>query len=459
MKEINFKELKHIYFCGIGGISMSGLARVLLEKGFKISGSDQKASNITKDLKNRGIKIFIGQSKENFTDDIDLMVYTAAIHEDNPELIMAKEKNIPLMTRAELLGYIMLQYKNGIAISGTHGKTTTTAMLSYILLDSGIDPTISVGGVLKKIEGNIYIGGGDTFVTEACEYTNSFLELNPTIGVILNIEEDHMDFFKDIDDIRNSFKKFARNTSNEGCIIINNNIENNKEITKDFKGQVIRYGTEGSDCFASNIRYDDFGHPTFDLDYRGDLYSEIKLGVGGKHNIDNALAAACAAFNLNVKIDDIKRGLAEFKGADRRFEVKGKLGDITIVDDYAHHPSEIKATLDIAKNYPHKRLVVVFQPHTYTRTKAFFEDFADSLKNVDQVIIAKIYPAREVDDLGVSTALLSQRIKELGGNSLSLDSFDEIEKYLLENLIPGDLLITMGAGDIVKVGEVLLGIM
>lgn len=457
MKEINFKELKHIYFCGIGGISMSGLARVLLEKGFKISGSDQKASNITKDLKNRGIKIFIGQSKENFTDDIDLMVYTAAIHEDNPELIMAKEKNIPLMTRAELLGYIMLQYKNGIAISGTHGKTTTTAMLSYILLDSGIDPTISVGGVLKKIEGNIYIGGGDTFVTEACEYTNSFLELNPTIGVILNIEEDHMDFFKDIDDIRNSFKEFVRNTSNEGCIIINNNIENNKEITKDFKGRVVRYGTEDSDCFATNIRYND--HTIFDLNYKGELHRDIKLAVGGKHNIDNALAAACAAFNLNVKIDDIKRGLAEFKGADRRFEVKGKLGDITIVDDYAHHPSEIKATLDIAKNYPHKRLFVVFQPHTYTRTKAFFEDFADSLKNVDQVIIAKIYPAREVDDLGMSAALLSQRIKELGGNSLSFDSFDEIEKYLLENLISGDLLITMGAGDIVKVGEVLLGIM
>lgn len=457
MKEINFKELKHIYFCGIGGISMSGLARVLLEKGFKISGSDQNASNITKDLEDRGIKVFIGQNKENITDDVDMMVYTAAIHDDNPEFIIAKEKNIPLISRAQLLGYVMEQYKNSVAISGTHGKTTTTSMLSYILLDANIDPTISVGGVLKKIEGNIYIGKGDTFITEACEYTNSFLELNPTIGVILNIEEDHMDFFKDIDDIRNSFKEFVKNTSDEGCIIINNNIENNEEIIKDFKGQVIRYGNENSDCFATNISYNGFGYPTFDLNYKGDLYRDIKLGVGGKHNIDNALAAVCVAFCLGVKIGDIKRGLAEFKGADRRFELKGKLGDITIVDDYAHHPSEIEATLDIAKKYPHKRLVVVFQPHTYTRTKAFFEDFANSLKNVDQVVIAKIYPAREVDDLGMSAVLLSQRVNKLGGNSLSFDSFDEIEKYLLENLTEGDLLITMGAGDIVKVGEVLLG--
>lgn len=457
MKEINFKELKHIYFCGIGGISMSGLARVLLEKGFKISGSDQKASNITKDLEDRGIKVFIGQNKENITDDVDMMVYTAAIHDDNPEFIIAKEKNIPLISRAQLLGYVMEQYKNSVAISGTHGKTTTTSMLSYILLDANIDPTISVGGVLKKIEGNIYIGKGDTFIAEACEYTNSFLELKPTIGVILNIEEDHMDFFKDIDDIRNSFKEFVKNTSDEGCIIINNDIENNEEIVKDFKGQIIRYGNENSDCFATNISYNEFGYPTFGLNYKGDLYSDIKLGVGGNHNIDNALAAVCVAFSLGVKIEDIKRGLAEFKGADRRFELKGKLGDITIVDDYAHHPSEIEATLDIANKYPHKRLVVVFQPHTYTRTKAFFEDFANSLKSVDQVVIAKIYPAREVDDLGMSAVLLSQRVNELGGNSLSFDSFDEIEKYLLENLTEGDLLITMGAGDIVKVGEVLLG--
>ena len=286
MKEMNFNELKHIYFCGIGGISMSGLARVLLEKGFKISGSDVKASNITKDLEDRGINIFIGQKASNITDDIDLFVYTAAIHEDNPEFSTVLEKNIPMMTRAQLLGYVMSKFKESIAISGTHGKTTTTSMLSYILLDSEADPTISVGGVLKKIEGNVYIGDSDVFVTEACEYTNSFLELNPTISVILNIEEDHMDFFKDIEDIRNSFKKFVKNTSPEGCIIINDEIENNKGIIGDFKGHVIRYGSEKSDCFVTNIRYDGFGHPTFDLFYKGNTYNDVKLCVGGKHNID-----------------------------------------------------------------------------------------------------------------------------------------------------------------------------
>lgn len=457
MKETDFKELKHIYFCGIGGVSMSGLARILLERGFEVSGSDAKASNITKNLEKTGIKVFIGQNRQNITDDIDLYVYTAAIHKDNPEFVMAKEKNIPIMTRAQLLGYVMSKFDTGIAISGTHGKTTTTSMLAYILLDSGADPTISVGGVLKKIEGNIHIGRGSTFIAEACEYTNSFLELNPSIGVILNIEEDHMDFFKDIEDIRNSFKKFVKNTSNKGCIIINDKIKNNVEITSGFKGQVIRYGSETSDCFAANIRYDNLGFPTFDLSYNGKIYNDIKLCVGGNHNIDNALAAICVAFRLGSDIEVIKKGLIEFKGADRRFEVKGKLGGITIVDDYAHHPSEIAATLNIAKRYPHKRLVVVFQPHTYTRTKIFFEDFAKVLKETDECIIAKIYPARETDTLGMSAGLLSDRIREFGCNSTSFDTFDEIENYLLETLKEGDLLITMGAGDIVRVGEVLLG--
>ena len=457
MKEMNFNELKHIYFCGIGGISMSGLARVLLEKDFKVSGSDAKKSNITKDLEDRGVNIFIGQAADNITNDIDLFVYTAAIHEDNPEFAAVKQKNIPMMSRAELLGYVMSKFKEGIAISGTHGKTTTTSMLSCILLDSGVDPTISVGGVLKKIGGNIHIGKGETFVTEACEYTNSFLELYPTISVILNIEEDHLDFFKDIDDIRDSFKKFVNNTSPEGCIIINDKIEKNEEITKNFQGKVVSFGTKKSDCFADNIRYDDFGYPTFDLLYKGSTYNDVKLCVGGNHNIDNALASICVALELGVDIEHIKMGLLEFSGADRRFEIKGKMGNITIVDDYAHHPSEIAATLNIAARYPHDRLVVAFQPHTFTRTKAFFEEFAEALKSVDCCIIAKIYPARETDDLGMSAKLLSDRINELGGDSIDFDTFDEIENYLLENLRDGDLFITMGAGDIVRVGEVLLG--
>ena len=457
MNNIKFNDIKHIYFCGIGGISMSGLARVLFEKNFEVSGSDTKANNRTKDLEDRGVKIFVGQKKENISDDIDLFVYTAAIHKDNPEFIAAKEKNIKMMTRAELLGYVMSKFKESIAISGTHGKTTTTSMLSYILLDTKLDPTISVGGIVKKIKGNIYIGKGDTFVTEACEYTNSFLELYPTVGVILNIEEDHLDFFKDLDEIRDSFKNFVKNTSPKGCIIINDKITNNREITQGYEGNIVRYGTENSDCYATNIRYDALGYPTFDLVHKEETYEDVKLCVGGNHNIYNALAAICVAFELGVSIEDIRKGLSEFKGVDRRFEVKGKLDGITIVDDYAHHPSEISATLNIAKRYPHDRLVVVFQPHTYTRTKAFFDEFANALKNVDEVIIAKIYPARETDNLGMSSNLLSKKINELGGNSTSFETFDEIENYLLEDLRKGDLLITMGAGDILRVGEFLLG--
>ncbi|RKW33831.1 MAG: UDP-N-acetylmuramate--L-alanine ligase, partial [Lachnospiraceae bacterium] len=308
MKNIKFNDIKHIYFCGIGGISMSGLARVLFEKNFEVSGSDTKANNRTKDLEDRGVKIFVGQKNENISDDIDLFVYTAAIHNDNPEFIAAKEKNIKMMTRAELLGYVMSKFKESIAISGTHGKTTTTSMLSYILLDTNLDPTISVGGIVKKIKGNIYIGKGDTFVTEACEYTNSFLELYPTVGVILNIEEDHLDFFKDLDEIRNSFKNFAKNTSPDGCIIINDKIKNNREITQGFEGNVVRYGTENSDCYATNIRYDALGYPTFDLVHKEETYENVKLCVGGNHNIYNALAAICVAFELGVSIEDIRKG-------------------------------------------------------------------------------------------------------------------------------------------------------
>ena len=446
---MNFNELKHIYFCGIGGISMSGLARVLLEKGFKISGSDTKASNITRDLEERGVNIFNSQQESNIKDDIDLFVYTAAVHEDNPEFIKAKEKNIPIMTRAQLLGYVMSKFKESIAISGTHGKTTTTSMLSYILLDSGQDPTISVGGVLKKIKGNIHIGSGDVFVTEACEYTNSFLSLNPTIGVILNIEEDHLDFFKDIEEIRNSFKKFVTNTSDEGCIIINDKIENNEEITENFKGKVVRYGSENSDCFVNNIRYDELGYPTFDLIYKGSTYKDVKLCVGGNHNIDNALASICVAFELGVGIEDIKNGLLEFSGADRRFEIKGKMGNITIVDDYAHHPTEVKVTINAAHNTEKGKVTVIFQPHRYSRTKFFFDDFVKSLKEADDLILLPIYAASEDNTYDVTSESLAEKI---GGN-VRVQTQEEIEDIIKNDKNSGNTYVFMGAGSVSKIAH------
>lgn len=457
MRTIDLKLPKRIYFIGIGGISMSGLARVLKDRGFLVRGSDARVSAVTKALEAEGIQVDIGQESEHITEDIDYAVYTAAIHSDNPEYRACVEKKIPLVSRAQLLADIMEGYKVGIGVSGTHGKTTTTSMLAGIFLKAKLDPTISVGGMLDAIGGNIRIGQGDIFLTEACEYTNSFLTLHPFMGILLNIEEDHMDFFKNLADIRNSFREFVQNTSQKGYIIINHKIENKAEILGNFSGRVLTFGGEGADVYAANIEYDSMGHPRFDLMVFGKKWETICLQVGGDHNIQNSLAAAAASYVLGVEGAALKEGLEEFTGARRRFEHKGVVRGITIVDDYAHHPSEIGATLDIAKRYPHKRLVVVFQPHTYSRTKAFFADFAKVLKEAELCVLAPIYGARETEDFGMSSEGLCREINSLGGRAICPGGFDEIENYLLEHLEEGDLCITMGAGDIFKVGEVLSG--
>lgn len=454
---IDFKKKLHMYMIGIGGISMSGLARVLIEDGFKVSGSDNKKSELTLQLESLGVKIYYPQSKENITDDIDFVVYTAAIHEDNPEYIRCKELNIPMLTRAQLLGQIMTQYKHSIAVSGTHGKTTTTSMITHILLAAGENPTVSVGGILPAIGGNIHIGSHDMFVAEACEYTNSFLSLYPTIEVILNIEADHLDFFKDIDDIRNSFSQFVKRLPDDGIVVINNEIKNYEKIVEGFKGRVITVGTKDAHVSACDIEYDELARAEFTLVIDGEKKDRVKLGVPGEHNVHNALAAIAVAMYLGVDSSVYEKGLASFSGADRRFEFKGKIGDVTIIDDYAHHPQEIEATLKAAAHYPHKKLWCVFQPHTYTRTKALLPEFAKALSLADHVVLAPIYAARETDTLGVSSDNIKKLILNEGGDAVSLPSFDEIETYLLENLCPGDMCITMGAGDIVKVGEKLLG--
>ncbi|MGN0376485.1 MAG: UDP-N-acetylmuramate--L-alanine ligase [Suilimivivens sp.] len=457
MYQINFDHPIHIYFIGIGGISMSGLAEVLLEKGFTVSGSDMKPSPLTQLLEEKGAVIFYGQKYENITADIDLMVYTSAIHSDNPEYVAARDLNIPILTRAQLLGQMMKNYETPIAISGTHGKTTTTSMVSEILLAADTDPTLSIGGILKTINGNIRVGRSGYFVTEACEYTNSFLSFYPKIGVILNIEEDHLDFFKDIDDIRNSFHLFAKLLPEDGALIINGAIENPEAITEDIACPVITFGP--SACFdysAADISYDEKGCASFTLIHRGQKTARYSLSVPGEHNIYNALAAIALAELLAIDTPVIQKALSSFKGTDRRFEYKGTVNGVTIIDDYAHHPTEITATLKAAVNYPHKTLWCVFQPHTYTRTKAFMKDFALALSHADRIILAKIYPARETDDLGISSATLQKEIEFLGKTCYYFPDFAAIEKFILENCTPGDLLITMGAGDVVKIGENLL---
>ncbi|MBQ8032218.1 MAG: UDP-N-acetylmuramate--L-alanine ligase [Butyrivibrio sp.] len=463
MYKIDFKNPVHVYFIGIGGISMSGLAQILIQEGFKISGSDSKESAMTRALESQQVKINYGQRAENIAsaDKIDVVVFTAAVHPDNPEFAAAKEAGIPMLTRAELLGQIMKQYDLPVAISGTHGKTTTTSMVSKILLEADTDPTLSIGGIFKDIGGNIRVGKSQYFVTEACEYTNSFLSFFPKISVISNIDADHLDFFKDLDDIRHSFRKFAELLPADGTLVISGDINNVDEITHDLPCTIVTYGSSDSfDYYPTDIVYDDHGNPSFTAHLPMGKELKIKLAVPGIHNVYNALAAIAVSTVLNIEDEHITTGLSLFGGTSRRFEYKGEISGVTIIDDYAHHPTEIKATLTAAQNYPHEKIWCVFQPHTYTRTKALLDEFAQALSIADHVVLADIYAAREKDDLGISSRTLANKIVSLGHECNyfpTTTNFNEIEKFLLQNCTKGDLLITMGAGDVVKIGDELLG--
>ena len=458
MYTLNFNEPIHVHFMGIGGISMSGLAEILLKEGFTISGSDMNKSSLTTQLEDKGVKVYYGQVASNITPDIDLVVYTAAIREDNEEWIAAKNASIPMLTRAQLLGQIMDNYKKSIAVSGTHGKTTTTSMISQVLLEANTDPTITVGGILSAIDGNLRVGESEVFISEACEYTNSFLNFRPKYSIILNVEAEHLDFFKDLEDVRNSFKKFAANTRADGATIINGEIENYEELVADLPHKVITYGMdERFDYYAENISFDDNACGIFSIMHQGAEVMKVHLNVPGMHNVSNALATVALAELMELPQEEVIVGLRKFGGANRRFQYKGKLDGITIIDDYAHHPTEIQATLSAAANYAHERLVLVFQPHTYSRTKAFLQEFADVLSQADILVLADIYAAREKNTLGISSKDLLNLVKEKGTECYYFPSFEEIEKFLLKNCMNGDLLITMGAGNVVEIGESLLG--
>ena len=458
LNNIDFNKIRKVHFIGIGGISMSGLAEILLSKGYTISGSDTTESELTKKLEAAGVKISYVQEAANITNDIDLTVYTAAISEDDPELVASRNMNIPTIPRAELLGLIMKQYKHAIGVSGTHGKTSTTSMISQILLEAESDPTILVGGMMSAIGGNLRIGKSDTMITEACEYTNSFLSFFPTIAVILNISEDHMDFFKDLDDIRHSFKRFAALVPDNGTVVLNKDIDNLSYFTDDLSCNIMTFSTTDNlaDISAANITYNNMACGSFDLVNNGNVLTRINLKVIGLHNISNALAAAATAMSIGIPVDVIKKGLEAFSGTARRFEYKGERDGVTIIDDYAHHPDEITATLSTAVNYPHEKLWCVFQPHTYTRTKAFFDGFVESLSLADAVVLADIYAAREQNTVGITSEDLYKAIANTGKEAYYFPSFEEIEKFLLKNCKKGDLLITMGAGNVVNIGNDLL---
>lgn len=457
MYSLNFEEPIHVHFIGIGGISMSGLAEILLEEGFTISGSDAKQSALTDSLAKKGATIYIGQKASNLSIRPALVVYTAAIREDNEEFKAAVDASIPMLSRAELLGQIMDNYEKSIAVAGTHGKTTTTSMISQILLVAKADPTISVGGILESIGGNIRVGGSEVFITEACEYTNSFLHFHPKYSIITSVEAEHLDFFKDIDDIRRSFHEFAGNTSHDGVLIINGQIEALDQITNNLSCSVTTYGLcENDDFYAKNITYNDHACGTYTLMHKTEDLGTVSLSVPGKHNVSNSLAAIALCLNLGLPLDVIKKGLLQFGGTKRRFEYKGTKNGITVIDDYAHHPTEVAATLTAARNYPHGRIICVFQPHTYSRTKAFLSDFARVLSMADIVVLADIYAARENNTIGISSKDLLAELQKNGQESYYFPSFDEIETFLSEKCINNDLLITMGAGDVYLIGEHLL---
>lgn len=459
MYNLDFNTPANLHFTGIGGISMSALAEIMISRGFTVTGSDSHESKITDHLESLGAKIFYNQVAGNISSDIDVLIYTAAIKQDNPELVKAKELGIPLLTRAEFLGHIMLNYPMAIGVSGTHGKTTTTSMLSQIMLEGNTDPTILVGGIMPAIHGNTRVGHSDKLITEACEYTNSFLSFKPNMAIILNVAADHLDFFKDLDDIRHSFRKFAELVPDDGFLVINSDIDNLEYFTDGLKCKVITVGSDPakSDYSATNIEFDQFAKGSYDLVVNGEKSFHVALNVTGEHNIYNSLAAIAAAHAMGISDENIKAGLTQYGGTDRRFQYKGKVGDVTIIDDYAHHPDEITATIKTAKHYPHKKMWVVFQPHTYSRTKSLLPEFGKALKEADAVVLADIYAAREKDTLGVSSLDVKKEIEKYGTEVHYYPSFSEIENFLLESCSPGDLLITMGAGDVVKIGEHLLG--
>lgn len=455
---INLSEYRNVHCIGIGGIGLSAIAEILISRGYKVSGSDMKRSEITDSLTAKGADIYINHRKEN-VENAEFIIYSAAISEENPEMIRAKELNIPMAGRAEVLGMLMEDFKNSIAISGTHGKTTTTSMVSLILEDAKLSPTILVGGNLDAIGGNVKGGSGEYFVTEACEYRDSFLELYPKIEVILNIDSDHLDYFKDIDHIVQSFTSFTDNLKDGGKIIaygenpfVAQVIENNRNV--------ITYGYgKGCDYLISNIKFGSDGMPSFDIIHKNEKLGRLSLIIPGEHNILNATAAFACCHQLGVQAESIINTLKTFVGSHRRFDVLGKTGKGTVViDDYAHHPTEIKATLSATAKLPHHRVWCLFQPHTYTRTLALFDEFAQAFERADVLILADIYAAREKNIFKVTSENLGKRIKEMFPDKevIYMPDFTQMTQYVNEHAQREDLVITMGAGDIYRVGNMLI---
>lgn len=455
---INLPDYKRIHCIGIGGIGLSAIAEILISRGYEVSGSDMRESEIIERLIDEGANIYLGHRAKN-VENVDLVIYSSAVGNDNPELEKAEELGIPAITRAQALGVLMDEYESSIAISGTHGKTTTTSMVSLILKDAGKEPTILVGGNLSEIHGNVYIGENKYFITEACEYMDSFLNLKPKIEIILNIDSDHLDYFKDVEHIASSFDKFAKLVPQDGAVIAYDANPFVKSIIEDIPNAITFGLNESCDYFASDIDFDNDGMPQFTVNHGGRELCRVSLSIPGEHNVLNALSAFACSHILGVDVGKIVDTLENFTGIQRRFDILGKTyNNIKIIDDYAHHPTEIKATLSAVRNMKHNNLWCLFQPHTYTRTLALLDDFATAFADADKIVLAEIYAAREKNIYKISSKTLMNKIKESDSakDVYFFKDFDEIANFVYNNAEEGDLVITMGAGDIYKVGEMIL---
>jgi UDP-N-acetylmuramate--alanine ligase len=449
-----FTSIKKLHFVGIGGIGMSGIAEILLDQGFTITGSDRAASDNTERLAGLGAHVYIGHTASNVEADVDVLVYSSAIQHDNPEIVVAQQRKIPVIRRAEMLAEVM-RLKYGIGIAGTHGKTTTTSMVSLVLMEGGIDPTVIVGGRLHGLAGsNARMGKGEFIVVEADEFDRSFLSITPTIAVLTTLETDHLDCYRDLEDIKSAFIQFAGKVPFYGFVVLCLDEPALQDIMPKLKKKIITYGLNGqADLQAVEITHKQ-NKTRFTVIHQGRELGIVELQIPGKHNVQNALAAITVGLELNVPFEKVKAGIEKFTGVFRRWEVKAEVDDITVVDDYAHHPTEIKATLAGVKAGWRRRVICVFQPHLYSRTRDFYDEFGRSFFNADILVVTDVYPAREEPIQGVSGELIVNAAKEVGHKRVEyIPDKTKVPDFLMEIKQPGDIIITMGAGDIWKFGE------
>ncbi len=453
----NIIKYKKIHMIGIGGVSMSGIAEILVNWGIQVSGSNNVDSEVLHILNDAGIKTFIGHDAKNIVDP-DCVVYTAAISQDNPELARAKELNIPVIERSDFLGELTRCYENTIAVSGTHGKTTTTSLVSLCFIEALKDPSVQVGAIIKELDGNYRVGNSETFIIEACEYVESFLKFSPKSEIILNIDNDHLDYYKNMENIKNAFIKYVKLLPEDGHLIINADDPNCLDLPIYSKAPAIKYGIENEDVdfSAKNIIFDENGFPEFDCYKYNEFFGHFKLSIPGKHNILNALSCIALCDAYGIPFEAMKIALQKFTGADRRFQFKGMVNGAKVYDDYGHHPTEVSATARALNNKTFNKSWVVFQPHTFSRTFNHLDEFAEALLSFDNIIITDIYAARETNTYNISSKDLADAIIKLGKDAKYIPSLEECASYLKENVKKDDIVLTLGAGTVTNIGPMVI---